>query len=67
LTFRYVYGLEKYSVAVSGLGFDRTKAFFHRDRLDSVDFTTDDFGGNVLSYVSYDPWGLDYIIAWSYD
>jgi RHS repeat-associated protein len=68
LTFRYAYGLEKYSVAVSGLGFDRTKAFFHHDRLGSVDFTTDDFGGNVLlSYVSYDPWGVPAsVLPWAF-
>jgi RHS repeat-associated protein len=53
LTFRNTYGLEKFSVKVGS-----AKAYIHHDRLGSVDFTTDDFFGGVLSYVDYDPWGV---------
>jgi RHS repeat-associated protein len=32
--------------------------YFHEDRLGSTEYITDDFGGNVLSYIDYDPWGV---------
>jgi RHS repeat-associated protein len=36
----------------------KAKVYFHEDRLGSTEYITDDFGGNVLSYIDYDPWGV---------
>jgi RHS repeat-associated protein len=66
LTFKFNYGLEKVSALISGptYGFcnlyvdGKAKVYFHEDRLGSTEYISDDFGGNVLSYIDYDAWGV---------
>jgi RHS repeat-associated protein len=66
LTFKFNYGLEKVSALIEGPTYGycnlyvngKAKVYFHEDRLGSTEYITDDFGGNVLSYIDYDPWGV---------
>ncbi|MCL2147595.1 MAG: hypothetical protein FWH52_07290, partial [Synergistaceae bacterium] len=64
-TYRYVYGLEKLSVAISpvttgGGGLiqnGQVKLWYHHDRLGSVDYLSDNVSGKIASYIDYDEWG----------
>ena len=33
------------------------KLYYHRDRLGSADYLTDNISGKVTSYLTYDDWG----------
>ncbi|MDR1439319.1 MAG: DUF6531 domain-containing protein [Clostridiales bacterium] len=61
---KYVYGLQKLSVAISqetpGQPPERiAKLYLHHDRLGSVGFATDAATGAVLSRSGYDTWGRE--------
>jgi RHS repeat-associated protein len=66
LSFKFNYGLEKVSALIEGPTYGycnlyvngKAKVYFHEDRLGSTEYITDDFGGNILSYIDYDPWGV---------
>lgn len=65
LSYRYTYGLEKNSVSVynvtKGAGGlvqnSQVKLYYHKDRLGSSDFLTDNVKGKVTSYIDRDAWG----------
>ena len=72
VTYRYTYGLDKLSTAISGISgagsvqqtyvypngsVSIVKLWYHHDRLGSTEFLSDNVQGKVTSYVSYDDWG----------
>ena len=73
LTYRYVYGLTKLSVTIHGIpngvgsvaqSYDYpngkesvVKLYYHRDRLFTTDYLTDNISGKITSFAEYDPWG----------
>ena len=73
LTYRYVYGLTKLSVTIhdipNGVGSvaqsytypngkeSVVKLYYHRDRLFTTDYLTDNISGKITSFAEYDPWG----------
>jgi RHS repeat-associated protein len=66
LALKYNYGLEKVSAMISGPVYGpcnlyvngKAKVFYHEDSMGSTEYISDDFGGNILSYINYDPWGI---------
>ena len=65
ITYRYTYGFEKISVAMTGSlsGSGNlnqngiVKLWYHHDHLGTTEYLTDNVSGKVTSYISYDSWG----------
>jgi RHS repeat-associated protein len=72
-TYRYSYGLQKENVVIYGIpngagsllqkqnyaggAQNIVKLYYHKDRLGSTDYLTDNIAGKVTSYATYDDWG----------
>jgi RHS repeat-associated protein len=73
LTYRYSYGLQKENVVIYGIpngagsllqkqtypggAQNIVKLYYHKDRLGSTDYLTDNIAGKVTSYATYDDFG----------